>query len=608
MVRKGIWALGAAVIAIALVAALFPVVASTQIVRDRISLEMSTWSGYRVQLGAAPEIEVFPTFRAILNNVTMSSWTNQKERPVIEAERVEVELSALAALAGNVVFSDARMIRPTVRVIPAGDSIFLPLSPGGGRIAQSVDAARAVVAANPTNPDFGALPANPFGTIEFSDGRIVTSQNGEDVEIVTSLAGKVDWTALNRAGRLQAAGIWRGESVSLELSSPNPLVLFAGGAAPMVFAFKSKPTNVGFDGTANLSEKSFLDGKVTFTTPSLRRLLEWSRTAIAPGAAIGSMSVSSHIVGNAQRAKFENTEIELDGNSGMGVLDVSLADTVPSIAGTLAFETLDLRSFLAAFTPLTTEVGDQSEGTGTAFADQIILDLRLSAARATAGSLAMTDVAATAQVKNGLAVLDISDATALGGTLQAGMRFDRKSESDQMEVRLLASDIDGAILGAAAGASNIVPTGKGTISIILKGPGTSWNAMLENADGSVTANFGAGNIAGIDLDAFLKRASEPGFFALGDFGEGALPVLGTELKARISNGVVRIEKAEAKAETHTISLSGLVPYVGGGLVLSGAVYPAGPDKTDAPPEATFFVGGSWRAPFISPILPRLPPE
>jgi AsmA protein len=52
-----------------------------------------------------------------------------------------------------------------------------------------------------------------------------------------------------------------------------------------------------------------------------------------------------------------------------------------------------------------------------------------------------------------------------------------------------------------------------------------------------------------------------------------------------------------------IELSGVVPYVGGGLALSGAVVgpsAGGSDATTA--EASFFVGGSWSAPFVSPIF------
>jgi AsmA protein len=606
MVKKGIWALGAAVVAIALAVAFFPLIASTQIVRDRIALEMSAWSGYRVSLGAAPEIDVFPTFRATLENVTLSDWRDFNRRPVIEAERVEVELSALAALVGNVVFSDVRLVRPTLRVVPTGP-FYLPISPGGGRIASSVDAARTVVAANPASPDLGALPSEPFGQVEFSDGRIVVAQGGKDVEVVTSLSGNIDWSSVNRAGKLAATGIWRGESVNIDLSSPNPLVLFAGGAAPVSLAFKSNPTSATFEGTVNTSADSFLDGQITFNSPSLRRLLEWSRSDIAPKTAIGSVTISSHLTGNAQRAKFENTELTLDGNPGMGVLDVSIAGKVPSIAGTLAFETLDFRSFLSAFTPLTADGGAVLDKIDTGFADQIELDLRLSAASATAGSIGMTEVAATAQVKNGLAVFDISDATAFGGTLQAGMRLEHNGDIDQVEMRMLATDIDGAIFGAATEMTSLMPTGRGTISVMLKGPAPSWNAMLQSADGSISANFGPGELKGINLPAFLKRASQGGFFALNEVAKGSLPITAAELKAGIANGVVSIEKAEARAEGKDIWLSGLVPYVGGGLALSGKVFASGVDRATTPPEATFFVGGSWSIPFISPILQPLPP-
>ncbi len=606
MVKKGIWALGAAVIALVLAIALFPLVASTQIVRDQIALEMSAWSGYRVSLGAAPVIDVFPTFKATLSNVTLSDWLDYNRRPVVEAERVEIELSALAALVGNVVFSDVKLVRPTLRVVPNGP-FYLPTAPGGGRIASSVDAARTVVAANPANPDLGNLPSEPFGKIEFSDGRIVVAQGDKDREVVTSLSGNIDWSSVNRAGKLTTTGIWRGESVNINLSSPNPLVLFAGGAAPVSFALKSNPTSTTFEGTVNTAADSYLDGQITFNAPSLRRLLEWSQSEIAPKAAIGSIAVSGHLTGNAQRAKFEDTELTLDGNPGMGVLDVSLAGKVPSIAGTLAFETLDLKSFVSAFTPLTSGEGGMPGAIDTKFANQMELDLRLSAARATAGSIGMTEVAATAQVKNGLAVLDISDATAFGGTVQAGIRLDHNGDVDLAELRMLATDIDGAILGAATGMTELTPTGRGTISIILKGPARSWNSLLENADGSLSANFGAGELKGVDLPAFLKRAAQGGFFALNEVAKGSLPITSAELKAGIANGVVRIEKAEAKADGRDIWLSGLVPYVGGGLALSGKIFPSGADRATVAPEAAFFVGGSWSIPFISPILQAPPP-
>lgn len=609
LIRRGIWAIGAGAIVVALAFAALPFIASTRIVRDRIAWEMSAWSGFRVSIDGAPRIEVWPKFRAILADVTLSKWTATDAPPVIEAERVEVDLSAMAALRGDVVFSTARLIRPTLRVERTASGLFLPAMPTGGRITRSIDTARGLVAADPTNPDTSKLPGDPFGTVEFKDGRMVATVNGKESEILTSLTGKASWATLNGAASLSATGIWRGESVAVEASSANPLVLFAGGAAPVSASFKAAPASLSFDGTASLSENAYFDGQVKFSAPSLRRMLEWSRAGIAPGAAIGSVSVSSKVTAGTGRVKFENAEIVLDKNPGMGALDFSLAEGVPVVAGTLAFDTLDLRAFLSAFTPLASPNGQGTDTVGTSFADRFNLDLRLSAAHATAGGVELAEVAATAQVKNGLAVFDISDASALGGNIQTSLRFDRKPEGTQAEIRLLASDINGAAFGAAAGMTRLVPTGTGTVSIILKGPGKTWDSILENANGSISATFGPGTLTGFNLPAFLKRSEEGGFFALDDVADGTLPIDGAELKASISKGVARIDKAEANSAKAKIWFSGIVPYAGRGLALSGGVVQ--PDQKaatgaaqgtgTAARQATFFVGGTWTTPFISPI-------
>ncbi|TIV76326.1 MAG: AsmA family protein, partial [Mesorhizobium sp.] len=265
------------------------------------------------------------------------------------------------------------------------------------------------------------------------------------------------------------------------------------------------------------------------------------------------------------------TTVALDNNPGMGALDFSFGEALPVISGTLAFDTLDLRSFLSAFTPLA-PTGEAGPGEiDTSFADKINLDLRVSAAHATAGPVQLADVAATAQVKNGLAVFDISDASAFGGNIQSSLRFDRKLEGTQVEIRLLASDVDGGAFATAAGMTRLVPVGTATVSVILKGPGKSWNSIFENADGSVSATVGPGALTGLNLPAFLKRTDQGGFFALDDVADGTLPIDGAEIKASISKGVARLDKAEANSAKSKIWLSGIASYAGRGLALSGGI-------------------------------------
>lgn len=607
--RRSFWAIVGAAAVVALVVMALPFVAATQIVRDRIALEMSAWSGYNVAIGAPPEIEIWPSFRAILTDVTFSEW-NATDKPVVEAGRMEIELSALSALTGDVVFTSARLSQPTIRVKRAADGTFGPLLPSGGRFARSVEQARSIVSANPAKPDVALLPTREFGKIELEGGRVVAFSPDDDEVILSDLAVKAEWAALNKAGTFAATGIWRGEHVALEISSSSPLVLFAGGTAPLDATFRSAPVDASFNGTARLSANAFLDGQAKVSAPSVKKLLEWSRPGELPESPIGTIAFDSKVTGTIDRLKLENALIKLDGNPGIGVLDLSLVDKVPTIAGTLAFETLDLGTFMSAFAPLSPESGTAAAEFGSGIANRINLDLRLSAAHATAGKVALAEVAATAQVKGALAVFDISDAAAFGGNIQAGLRFDRKPGGSNVEMRFLASDIDGGEFGAAAGMHRIVPIGRGTVSLIVKGQGTSWNSLLENGDGSLSASFGPGALTDFDLPAFLRQAAEGGFFPLDEVAKATLPIEGAELKATIAHGVARIAKAEARSATYRIWLTGIVPYVGRGLALSGAVEPkqSATGNANTVEAVPFFVGGSWNAPFVSPLAVPAPPE
>src|SRR5690606_36896862 len=120
-----------AVAFVVLAVLLLPYAASTRLVRDRIAHELGEWSGLDVAIATAPEITVWPDLQANLTDVTLS--LPGSKTPAIAAERVEIELSPFAALAGNIDFSHACFIRPTVRIEAGAET---PVLPGRGRIAE----------------------------------------------------------------------------------------------------------------------------------------------------------------------------------------------------------------------------------------------------------------------------------------------------------------------------------------------------------------------------------------------------------------------------------------------------------------------------------------
>ena len=600
-VKKGLAALAALVVLGLLAVFALPWVASTQIVRDRIAHELGLWSGYRVSLGAAPALDVWPGFKATLDNVAFHDWntdrTGRDKPPVLEAERLEITLSPLAALRGNIVFSGMSVHRPLLRLSVPGPVVDLPASPGGGRMVGAVEAARRVVADNPASPDANALPDTPFGTVEFFDGRVADA----DGDLVTSLRGRIVWPSLNRGARVTATGIWRGENVSVEASAAAPLFLMAGGPSAVGASLKSTLAEASFEGTANFSGEGYFDGPAKLASPSIRRMLEWSRTQIAPGAAIGTMSLSARLQGNARRLRLDQTTMTLGGNTGRGVLDLAFSDPVPAISGTLAFDKLDLRSFLTAFTPSAPGMESLDDRIDTAFSEQLSLDLRLSAAAATLGAIPLADIAASTQIKGTLAAFDISDATAFGGEVQAGLRIEGAGADKTVEIRLNANDVDALAFARAAGAERLLPQGRATVSLMLKGTGGDWNTALGQAEGSVSASLGQGALAGFDLARFRALWEAGGFFSLAEVAGGTLPLRGVDLRARIVNGIARIEKADFMLDQQAVlSLAGIVNYLGRALTLSGQFAAIQPDGTRGDISTPFFVGGAWDAPFVLP--------
>lgn len=599
-IRKGLIALAALLLLAGLLLAALPWIASTQIVRDRIAYELSLWSGYRVALGEAPSLEIWPTFRAALRDVSFHEWS-QAGTPILEADSVDVSLSALAALRGEVVITALAMHRPLLRLKRSEANIDVAATPGGGRMVRAVNVARGLVTNNPNKPDTDALPSDAFGTVEFFNGRI-SILDGDDNDAVTSLTGRVAWPALNRPARITATGIWRGESVTADISAGTPLILMAGGNSQVTTSLKSPLFEASFEGTAHLAPDAFVDGKASLASPSLRRLLEWVRNPIAPSAATGGINVSSTVQGNAKRLRLEGLALTLGANSGRGVADLSLAEPVPSISGTLAFDKLDLRSFLSAFTPAASSDGNIYDAIETSLSDQLSLDLRISATLATYGSVALSDVAASTQVKGSLAAIDISNANVFGGELQAGLRIDAADDQKIVDMRLMATDLDALVLAKAAGAERLLPTGRANVSVLLKGAGRDWNTVMGNAEGSATASLGPGTLGGLDIAQFRQRWANGGFFSLAEVSDGSLPLRGFDFKAKVLGGVARIEKADALLEQgQVLSLSGIIPYFGRAFALTGYLATVGADGVRGDPEFPFFLGGAWDAPFVSPV-------
>lgn len=587
------WGSGLVAAALLFLYVAVPVIAASRIDRERIAFELSAWSGYRVTIEQDPEIRLFP-LRAILTDMKLSEW-NREGPPVLSAERTTVDLSAFPGLIGDVYIWRVRLQSPVLRVEPAAGGIYLPRLPGGGRMANAVKDAQVLTATNPTNPDFSSMAGDPFGVVKFSNGRIVAD---DGTDIVSNCEGIISWPSLEKTGSLRASGLWRGETVNVDLSSSEPMVILAGGTGQAHFAFSGAPGNAAFDGKVNLSGKPYIDGDGTFSTSSLRRMLEWSRAYSGAHPGVNTVSVKGHLQGGEDRIKLDNLELSVDGSAGSGGVEIDIGQPRPVVSGTLAFQRVDLTAFLSLITSVGADGLPRISDIDSDFSQTLNLDLRLSAVQASAGTVPLSDVAATAQVRNGLAVFDISDAKAFDGTVQAGLRMDRKGDVTQVETSLRATNVDGLLLAQAADLAGVIPSGRASLTLALKGPVRHWDRYLDDLKGTLDAQIGPGTLSGFDMNAFLAKTKEGDFFPLKSVARGEMPVDKLAIAGSVAGTLFRLNGAEIVSGTSRVSLNGVLSYPGRGLALTGVVQDTAGGAQDA--GTGFFVGGTWSEPFVSP--------
>ena len=183
--------------------------------------------------------------------------------------------------------STAKLVRPILYVEPLGQNRYAPVAPQGGRIRYALERRAPSSPANPARPGPLRTRQRVLRHGRIRDGQVMpTGGTGGD--------GDADHDRPCRRHRMeraqpQGAACRRPVSGAARASrstprSAKPLILFAGGSAPVSIDIKAAPASGSFDGVANFSQNSFFDGQLTFNSPSLRRMLEWSRTDLPPGA------------------------------------------------------------------------------------------------------------------------------------------------------------------------------------------------------------------------------------------------------------------------------------------------------------------------------------
>lgn len=594
---------------IAVIIAILPFLVSTDAIRIRLAHDLSTWTGYNVQLRGPPQISVFPSLKASLPGVTLTDETDNGT-PLMDAEHIEVDLSLYDAMLGKIRFSETRIINPRFTVdepVKTVAGFFTSLSRSEGTLGIAIREAGKLVEQNPEEPDSSQLLAQPFGRILVEGGTLIypPSQKGEAEEI-TDINAVIDWPESTRSAALKASGRWHGVLTNLTVRADQALLLMGGGTSPVRVSINSNRGGLTFTGTAGFAHQFLLNGRIASRSPGWDQSMAWIGCTNFFGAHIKAPVVwESSLEAQPDHIELNDIVFTLGSDSARGALEIAFQDNMPVTTGSLAFETLDLNQFVPAFFP------DENAPADLSFLDRFGLDLRLSTSKATLQSISMSDLAASIQIRSGRLVFDIGNAQIFGGIAQTNVQLQRNGQSATvLESRLSASNINLNLLEKALGKKTAL-SANANLTLNLQSTFPQWANLLQSARGNLAFDLGQGKLANFNMNNFIQQVNAGKTFLLEPANNASFSFDKVNGKAVIENGHINLDFITLYFGQQRIDIYGGIDGLESNLKLTGAIdRPAIIDgictntqciDRSLLPVRQFAIDGSWPKPTVSPV-------
>ncbi|KAA6404561.1 AsmA family protein [Candidatus Tokpelaia sp.] len=490
-------------LSLAIFIALLPFLVSTDAIRLRLAHDLSSMTGYNVQLREPPQITVFPSFQASLPHVVLTD-NSQANAPLMNAEKIIVHMSLLDALRRRARFSETRLVRPhftlTEPVRTASLFAAFARSEGnfGSKLRETQNRLSETAQAGRDNSAQLPLLLQPFGRIIIEDGLLTyPAAAAEDRHAggrakkkkkqpplyheIRNIEAEIDWPRHSRAADLTAAGLWHGTATNLAVRADNALLLMSGGQSPLRISFNSAKGGITFTGTAQAGQNFGARGSLAARSPGMDQTLAWLGLRLPFGTNMTTPFIwESELKADVNRTALSDIVLTIgsdsSGNSGRGALEIGYQNSRPQISGSLAFENLTVSlpaPALFAAAPAPDAAGRQP--VDMPVFDLFGLDLRISADRAVFNTVPVNHAAASIQMQQSGLIFDIGTMQIFDGTAQSSLRL--KSDKDRLtglEARFSTTNTNLSRLQQAAGLFGFNPPpalqlrGKANINLTMQ--------------------------------------------------------------------------------------------------------------------------------------------
>lgn len=421
------------------------------------------------------------------------------------------------------------------------------------------------------SPIISALEDTAFETLIIRDGTLRLLTGDGIVETLEAVSAEVS-VKRKTALRIKGTAVVRGELVALDATFGARIDRRTATWMPVKAQITSSPFNVSLDGRLELGDPmTLVMPSVDVAITNLRSVARWLGHVWPSGPGLRNFTARGSAEWNGKTISFQKGTFELDGNSANGALALTFGNSRPSVAGTLAFDEIDVGPYLVGWTAASSSEAAVSGSSGRSLISHlkgardltlplmgmINADVRMSAQTTVLGSWRAGRSAVSVSLRDGQLVANLADLVLGDGTTVMGDVIIEGSATAPDYT--LYGRIDGVELGALTDGLVGAPLlrGKGQIVIDLKGQGRAGMDVLSRLNGQIGLSMPDGGSATCTVRELAASAAGAPF-------EGCRT--STTMKpfkaaATSTNGVFTAENVEAQSGSDVVRVDGTLDLV-----------------------------------------------
>ena len=561
---------------------ILPFLVSADAVREAVKAEIRAVTGLDPVLRGAASVSLFPTGSVSFDDVSLGD--NRTGAPALTAERVVARLRFFPFLAGRIEIADVSLVRPTIAIVFNADRS----SNWSGHID--------TLAQN--------LKPSPGRTASFSEIRIeggtviLRDQAYRVVETLSNVEFSLAWPAISKSFAATGRFAWHDEPIDATFSFTDFVAALHGDKSGLKVRLGGAPFKFAFDGYISYRPTLKMEGTLAADTASLRETLRWAGQQTPPGGGFErfALKAQANVVGGT--IGLSGVNVELDGNSGEGVLTF---DGRQTLQGTLAAESLDLTPYVSTVRFLTGgERGWDMKPIELDGLEGIDVDLRLSAARVTVANARLGRTGVVANLRGGDLSVTVGESQAFGGVLKGTFGLARSPAGADFKAQLQFTNVDlEQCLGELFGIRKL--EGKGNLGFAIESSGGSVFDLTKALNGTAGLTSRKGAIAGLNVEQLLRRIERRPLSGGGEFRTGKTPYESLTVNLKITQGVANVDDVRMEGPGVGLALTGSASIPARELDLRGTASLLSNANSAAPAfELPFMVQGPWDDPIMLP--------